>query len=117
MIYSYTSERNFTKFVKTLKLAVQYLPQFSKSECLYYGAIFVYNYIFIPCNLTVGTPRPLCSGACYIFHNSCEYEYATIISYAKFFGVPLFDDCNNTFHHINNLYHNPNSSKDFEDDC
>ena len=117
MIYNYTSEKNITKFLKTLNLAVQYLPQLSKSECSFHGAVFVYNYIFVPCNLTVGTPRPLCSSACYVFRSSCEYEYTTIITYAKLLGIPLFDDCENTFHHINNLFHYPNSSKDFEDDC
>ena len=117
MIYNYTSEKNMAKFLKDLKVAIQYLPLFSESECLFYSAAFVYNYIFIPCNLTAGTPRPLCSSACHMFRSSCEFEYTTIISYAKLLGIPLSDDCENTFNHINNLFHYPNPSKDFEDDC
>ena len=117
MIFNYTSEKNFSKFLKALKVAVQYLPQFSRSRCLFYGAVFVYNYVFVPCNLTAGTPRPLCSSACYMFRSSCEYQYTTIISYARLLGIPITDDCENTFHHINNLFHYPNSSKDFKDDC
>ena len=117
MIYNYTSEKNVTKFLKDLKAAIQFLPLFSESPCLFYSAVFVYNYVFIPCNLTAGTPRPLCSSACYAFRRSCNYHYTTIISFAKLLRIPLFDDCENTFHHINNLFQYPNSSKDFEDDC
>ena len=117
MMYNYTSEKNLTTFLKGLKVAVQYFPMFSRSGCLFYSAVFVYNYIFIPCNLTAGTPRPLCSSACYAFRRLCNYHYTTIISYGNLLGIPLSDDCENTFHHINNLFHFPNSSKDFEDDC
>ena len=117
MTYKYTSESNFTDFLVALKAAVQYTPQFSSSICLFYSAIFVYNSIFIPCNLTTGTPRPLCSRACQLFREYCEYEHTTIISYANLLGAPLTDDCENTFYHINNLFGYPNSSKDFENDC
>ena len=117
MIFKYTSESNFTKFLEALKVAIPYIPLFSSSRCLFYSAIFVYNYVFVPCNLTTGTPRPLCSSACYTFNYDCDYEYNTIISYANLFEVPLSDDCENTLHHINKEYGYSNSSKDFENDC
>ena len=117
MIYKYTSESNFTKFLDALVVAVEYLPQLSSTVCLSYSAFFVYNYIFIPCNLTTGSPRPLCSSACYFFRYYCEYQYTTIIAYANLLGISIYDDCENTFNHINVIFHYPNSSKDFEDDC
>ena len=117
MIFKYTSEKNLTSLLDILILAVRYIPQFSSSRCLFYGAVFVYNNLFIPCNLTTGTPRPLCSKACYSFSNDCEYEYNTIINYAHVAGIPIKNVCENTFTHINSLFNYPNSSKDYENDC
>ena len=115
--FKYTSESNFTAFLNALKVAVSYLPLFSRSKCLFYAAIYVYNYVFIPCNLTTGTPRPLCSKACYFFSKECNFQYTTIITYGNLIGVPLDDDCENTFNHINKKFGYPNSSKDYENDC
>ena len=118
MIFKYTSESNFTKFLDALKVvAVTYLPQFPSSRCVFYGVIIVINYVFVPCNLTTGTPQPLCSSSCNTFSYDCEYEYNTMITYANLLGIPLSDDCENTFHHINRVYNYPNTSKDFENDC
>ena len=115
--FKYTSESNFTIFLDALKVAISYLPLFSESECLFYAAIYVYNHVFIPCNLTTGTPRPICSKACNLFSKECDYEYTTIITYGNLIGVPLDDDCENTFNHINKIFAYPNSSKDYENDC
>ena len=119
IVYKYTSKNNFSTFAQALKLATQYIPQLtSLSGCQRYAGLFVYNTIFIPCNLTTGSPRPFCSSDCYYFRRVCEYEYSTIITYANLFKIPLPNDyCNNTLQHINKLYNYPNSSKDFENDC
>ena len=117
MIFKYTSESNFTNFVEAMKVAVKYLPHYSSSRCLFYGAIFVYNYAFIPCNLTTGTPRPLCSSTCQVFSDQCAHEYANILLYANLYGFILNEDCENTLHHIGKTFNYPNSSKDFENDC
>ena len=119
MIFNYTSKKNFTNFLDyALIIARGYIPQFSLSRCVFYGAVFVYNHLFIPCNLTTGMPRPLCSKACHSFSNECEFEYTTIINYAKLVvGIPLESGCENTFSHINSLFNHPNASKDYENDC
>ena len=119
IVYKYTSKNNFSTYVQALKLGTQYLPQLtSLSGCQRYAGLFVYNTIFIPCNLTTGSPRPFCSSDCYYFRCVCEYEYSTIITYANLVKIPLSDDfCDNTLEHINKLYNYPNSSKDFENDC
>ena len=119
MIYKYTSKSNFSSYAQALKLATQYIPQLtSLSGCLHYAGLFVYNTIFIPCNLTTGSPRPLCSSDCKNFRYYCEYQYSTVITYANLFSIPISDNfCDNTLEHINELYNYPNSSKDFENDC
>ena len=124
MIYMYTSERNLTKKWKDLEIVVEilnlyhYLPTISFQECTYYLAIVIYNTAFVPCNMTTGMPRPLCSSACYYFRHSCDHEYKDFIAYANLFGIPITDDyCENTFEPINKVFHFPNSSKDFESDC
>lgn len=115
--YNYTSEENFTKFLDSAKLAAKYFSEFYSSVCLTYAVIFVYNLVFIPCNLTAGTPRPLCSSACYFFSSFCDSEYEIIVRYASLFGIPYSDDCENTLNHLNKLLKFPNISKDFENDC
>ena len=117
MAFKYTSMKNFTKYLDNLIIAARYIPQFSSSSCLFYSAVFVYNHLFIPCNLTTGTPRPLCSKACYMFSNECEYEYTTMITYANLIGIPIENGCENAFGHINSIFNYPNTSKDYENDC
>ena len=116
MIFRYTSESNITNYIETLKAAVNLIRPF-RSRCEFYGAVFVYNFAFIPCNLTTGTPRPVCSSACYTFRDQCEYQYSSIIIYSTLFGYTLRDNCENIFYHISDLYAYPNSSRDFENDC
>ena len=119
MIYNYTSEKNFSNYLEALKLGVtiEFFPEFSSSTCLSYAAVFAYNYILIPCNLTTGTPRPLCSTDCYIFRYYCDNLYTIFDEYADLLNIPFVDDCDNTFHHLNEQFNFPNSSQDFKDDC
>ena len=119
IIFKYTSKSNFVNMIEPLKLAVKYSKSSYPyiSRCQFYAAFFGYNYIFISCNLMTGTPRPLCRNSCYIFKDQCEFEYTIISTYANWYGVPLSEDCENVFHHINKLYNYPNTSKDFENDC
>lgn len=122
MIYKYTSERNLTKILRALEIAEAYnrknLYKVSSSECLYYVVIVVVTTGFIPCNLTSGTPKPLCSSDCYFFRQFCDDEYKLLITYAKLLGIPTSESyCENTFEAINKLFHFPNSSKDFQNDC
>ena len=121
LIYKYTSERNIAKVLELAEVAIpQNLHLFHRlfsSQCLYYSAIVVYTAILFPCNLTTGTPRPLCSNACYLFRNFCD-EYTIIIKSAISLGIPISHDfCENTFYIVNKYFHYPNSSKDFDNDC
>ena len=121
-MYKYTSERNITKVLELAEVAItQNLHLFHRafsSECLYYSVIVVYTAILIPCNLTTGTPRPLCSNPCNLFRQLCNDVYTMIIRYVMLIGIPISHDfCENTFDIVNKYFHYPNSSKDFDNDC
>jgi len=115
MIYKYTSEENFTIILGYLTIAAKY--NITPSRCEYENAVFVINYVFIPCNLTTGTPRPLCSDSCYNFRKHCRHRYNSALLFADLLNIPFVDDCENTLHVINTAFNFPNSSKDFQDDC
>ena len=98
MTYKYTSERNFTRLLEIVEVFVapsqilRYISNPLLSDCQYYIIIVVYTAFIIPCNLTTGTPRPLCSNACYHFRHSCDDEYKLILTAARSFGIPISDD-------------------------
>ena len=120
-VYKYTNERNFNQKVSgilevTVIHNLRHFDNVLSSKCLYYSAIIIYNAVFIPCNLTTGMPRPLCSNACYFFRDFCNAEYTIGIKYLRLNGI-VSDYCENTLEHINKLFYYPNSSKDFESNC
>ena len=116
--YRSTSEGNLTKYLNFLNLAIKYLDTLNLKECRLYGAFFIYHYLFVPCNVTTGTPRPLCSKSCYFYRNRCISDYSRILQYGAVILKTSFpDDCENTFLFINRLFNFANSSKSFEDDC
>jgi len=118
MTYKYTSEENFTMIKDVLKFAISTFPRFSATVCLARSAVLVYNYIFLPCNLTSGKPIPFCSSACEKFRHLCESVYHDILRNAKrFLGIPFDDNCENLLYAHNRIFGFPNTSKDFEDHC
>ena len=121
-IYKYTSERNFNQKISGLLEVnaidnLNHFDEFFSSKCLYYSVIVIYIAFFIPCNLTTGMPRPLCSNACNFFRDFCNAEYTIGIKYLRLLGIAISDYCENTLEHINKLFHYPISSKDFESNC
>ena len=117
MTFKYTSDRNFSEFLDLLKSVEVLLQNSVTPGCTWPTGIFLCNLIFIPCNLTTGTPRPLCSRSCSNFYSACTLEFHTILNFAGLLNVPLTSNCENTLHHINVGYSYPNSSNDFKDDC
>lgn len=117
MTFKYTSDKNFTELLDLLQSVEILLRNSITSGCTSPTGIFLCNLVFIPCNLTTGTPRPLCSRSCSIFSSACTIEFDTVLTLAGALGIPFTNDCENTFHHINARYGYPNSSNDFEDDC
>jgi len=119
MIYKYTSEENFTKIKDTMKLVISTIEisTFTATVCLARSAVLVYNYVFLPCNLTSGKPIPFCLSACEKFRHLCKSVYDNILTNARGLGIPFDDNCENLLYTHNYLFGFPNSSKDFEDHC
>ena len=119
MIYNYTSKQTLARVMKLLTILVALNRDLNLTRCLSYGVVLYYNYIFIPCNLTTGSPRPLCSDACYYYRDTCPFEYYGILEHAKLINLPVTDNCENTFSLLSALfgYVHLNSSKAFENDC
>ena len=117
MTFKYTSDEKFSELLDILKSVKSLLRNSVTRGCTFPTGVFLCNGIFIPCNLTTGTPRPLCSRSCSIFHSVCNLEYNTILNFARILNINFIESCENTLHHINMDYGYPNSSSDFEDDC
>ena len=115
VIFKYKSEKSF--FVLLDYLAESLFQHGSTRSCYIPTLIHLCNMVFIPCNLTTGTPRPLCQRSCFNYCSACNAEFTAISNAANFTTVPLMHNCENTLHHINTGYGYPNSSSDFEDDC
>ena len=116
--YKYTNEETITYYLDVLAISSKTIDVDEIDLCDLYGVLFAYNQIFVPCNLTSGTPRPLCSKFCYFFRSNCSRSFNAIIKFSSIFGKNSFvDDCENTFHFINVFSNFTNSSKDFEEDC
>ena len=117
MIFKYTSDKNFSRLLDLLE-STQTLLASGRSRCEFSTGVFLCNLAFVPCNLTTGTPRPLCSRSCSIFRSVCNIEFNTVLTFAEILDIHLSPDCENTLHHINTAgFRFPNSSSEFEDDC
>lgn len=118
VVYRYTSEEHFYKYLNLLKFFEKYLDTLLLKVCRLYGAFIVYNFVFVPCNLITGTPRPVCSNACQFYRRNCYSDYNRILKFGgAFLKVNLTDNCENTFMLINAIHNFPISSENFEDDC
>jgi len=76
--------------------------------------LFMCNFAFFPCNMTIGTPKPICSKSCFYFHQNCPLQYDLVHTIA---GFPFMDDCNNTLTHLEQWYDIEIHSDDFKDSC
>ena len=120
MMFKYTSNKNLSMILNRLQ---QFGVIFSNARfspgCRLPSGLFYFNVAIIPCNLTTGTPRPICSRSCSNYFSSCNGEFNAFLDFTRSFNFPLsfMQNCENTLHHINMGYGYPNSSNDFEDDC
>ena len=118
MIFKYTSDRDFSEYLNLLESVEELLQDIGTSSgCTSPTGMFICNLAFVPCNLTTGTPRPLCSRSCSKFYSACTIEFNRLLNIAGFLGISFSDSCENTLYYINEDYGYPNSSNDFEDDC
>ena len=83
----------------------------------YYGAVeFACNVLFVPCNLTTETPKPICSDICSNFRSACKDQFNVMKDIAQINGFPFIDNCEDTLSHLKS-YGYPNLSSEFRDDC
>ena len=113
--FKYTSDQNLTH-VKQLIIQYNHILNHPDDWCESAAIQFICYAFLPPCNLTTGTPRPLCSNACFYFTNICKKDYNTILGGLAIEGYPDIDNCENTFNHLNEFGFS-NSSQDFADDC
>ena len=117
MTFKYTSDKNISILLDLLSSVKLLVHNSATSGCTLPTGILICNMVFIPCNLTTGTPRPLCLESCFKFYTVCNVEFNIITDLASLINFPFIHSCENTFRHINDVYGYPNTSSDFEDDC
>ena len=119
MVFNFTSKQKFSHYMEKLNTLQSIILDTSgiPPHCERSTGLFVCNLIFVPCNLTTGTPRPLCSRTCSNFYRFCTDQYNVIANIARILEFPILQNCKNTLHHLNAGYGYPNSSSEFEDDC
>jgi len=79
--------------------------------------LFMCNFGHFSCNLTTGTPKPVCSESCFYLCQNRRVQYNFIKQTAEVWGFPVVDDCNNTLRNLELWYNIKLSSDDFKDDC
>lgn len=113
-IFKYTSDINikqYTTIIDQLKGLQKYM-----GNCYYATLEFACKLLYVPCNLTTGTPRPMCSDICFNFRNTCKDNFNVMKDLSVIYRYPFFDSCENTLGHLIS-YGYPNSSSEFRDDC
>ena len=78
---------------------------------------FICNYVFIPCDLFTGAPRPICSDSCYYYCTECSDTYHTLLRVIPQAYPYIMDDCDNTLSHLQTGYDFPCSSSSLENNC
>lgn len=118
MIFKYTSDKNLSIFLDRLQsFRTILLNSGLRRACRFPTGLFFCNLFFIPCNLTTGKPRPVCSRSCSKFFTACNTQFNALLDITRVLNFPFMHNCENTLHHINMGFGYPNSSSDFEDDC
>lgn len=118
VIFKYTTEENFNEYIDILDGLEELLDSSDEPEiCREAAGYVICNYVFIPCNLTTGNPRPICTEACdYYFNRRCVSIFRTIVRFASIINYPFMNNCPNTLSHLNE-FGVPLLSDSFADDC
>ena len=115
--YRYTSLENFTSFSETI-IALQDIIRLGLTGfCGNVLAYFLCNYVFVPCDLTTGAPRPICMDSCRFVRTHCNTEFTYILQFASTIDYPVIDNCGNTLANLQVGFGFPCSSSSFEDNC
>lgn len=118
VIFRYTDENNFMSYFEIVNGLETLLDNSAADEvCRRAVAYIVCNYVFIPCNLTTGNPRPICTQSCnYYFTSRCKEIFDTIVQFSTVIDYPFMNDCPNTLSHLE-AFEFFFLSDSFADDC
>ena len=115
--YRYTSLENFTSFSETIITLEEIIRIGFTGFCGKFLTYFLCNYAFVPCDLTTGAPRPVCTDSCYFVRTYCESEFMLVLQFTSTIDYPVIDSCENTLAHLQVGFGFPCSSSSFEDNC
>ena len=85
--------------------------------CNLLTAYVICNYVFVPCDLFTGAPRPICTDSCYYYRIECGDTYNALLNVAVLVYSDVMDNCNNTLSHLQTSYDFPCSSNSLENNC
>ena len=112
--YGYTSYANLSLFATLLEpLRVFFTDSLA---CTRLSAHFVCNYIFVPCDLFTGAPKPTCTDSCYFLRTHCDMSYFLVVMISAL-RFPIMDNCENTLSHLQLGFNFPCSSSSLGSDC
>ena len=119
MIFDYTTDEQFDDYIETFNNLEQLLVTANIAEevCRQAAGYIICNYVFIPCNLTTGNPRPICTLPCdYYINVRCRNIFEVIFQFAALVDYPFVNNCTNTLSHLKEFGF-PLLSDNFADDC
>ena len=86
--------------------------------CTEFAVSLLCNAAFVPCDMTTGAPKAICSDSCYFLQNDCSENYNQLKIYADaFFRYPIPEDCDNTLIMLQENFSFPCSSSSLGNDC
>ena len=118
IMFKYTTLEGFESYIDTVNNLESLLVSADTVQvCRQAAAYFICNYVFIPCNLTTGNPRPICTIACdYYFNDFCKSLFEVILRFSSILEYPFMNNCPNTLSHLETFGFSL-SSDSFADDC
>ena len=113
--YGYTSYQNLSRIIRFTE-RIRRVTDFSLF-CNRFITYYLCNYVFIPCDLTTGGPRAICSISCYYLHVHCYERYFAALSFVASVGYPVNESCEDTLSHLQLGFGFPCSSSSLQNDC
>ena len=108
---------NFTLYSETIITLEDIIRLGFTGFCGKILTYFLCNYVFVPCDLTTGAPRPICTDSCYFVLTECQSEFSLVLQFTSTIDYPIIDNCENTLANLQVGFGFPCSSSSFEDNC
>lgn len=114
-IYGYTSYENLTELVSIVQ---RFTPVIDfQFPCTRFTTYFFCNYGFVPCDMTTGAPRAICTESCNFLRRHCGETYTQVLTFVDAFGYTIVDNCENTLVHLQKDFDFPCSSSSLQNEC